>query len=96
MNTTQTTAKPRQSTVTFNLKPLDDSVLMDSAELVIADRCDRCQAQAFVRARSQEGGELMFCGNHARHSLASLVTQGFKIDDQTHRINQEPSVSANA
>lgn len=30
------------------------------------DRCDRCGAQAFVRAVLPGGGELLFCRHHAR------------------------------
>ena len=35
-------------------------------ELTAADRCDRCGAAAQVRAVLQSGGELLFCGHHAR------------------------------
>lgn len=35
-------------------------------ELTLADRCDRCGAAAKVRAVLPRGGELLFCGHHAR------------------------------
>jgi hypothetical protein len=35
-------------------------------ELTAADRCDRCGAAAKVRAVLPSGGELLFCGHHAR------------------------------
>jgi hypothetical protein len=35
-------------------------------ELTVADRCDRCGAAAKVRAVLPSGGELLFCGHHAR------------------------------
>ena len=35
-------------------------------ELTAADRCDRCGAAAQVRAILRTGGELLFCGHHAR------------------------------
>ncbi|TKV60243.1 hypothetical protein FDO65_00460 [Nakamurella flava] len=35
-------------------------------ELTAADRCDRCGAAAAVRAVLPTGGELLFCGHHAR------------------------------
>jgi hypothetical protein len=35
-------------------------------ELTAADRCDRCGAAARVRAILPSGGELLFCGHHAR------------------------------
>jgi hypothetical protein len=34
--------------------------------LTTADRCDRCGAAAKVRAVLPSGGELLFCGHHAR------------------------------
>src|SRR6266508_4441906 len=49
-----------------------------SPELTRADRCDRCGAAARVRAKLPSGGELLFCGHHARkHSdrLAELEAQ---------------------
>ena len=50
--------------------------------LTAADRCDRCGAAAQVRAVLPSGGELLFCGPHAReHStklreLAAELQQG--------------------
>ena len=38
----------------------------DPAPLTAADRCDRCGAAAKVRAVLPSGGELLFCGHHAR------------------------------
>lgn len=39
-------------------------------ELTASDRCDRCGAAAQVRAVLPSGGELLFCGHHARkHEL---------------------------
>jgi hypothetical protein len=32
----------------------------------VIDRCDRCGAAAKVRALLYGGGELLFCGHHAR------------------------------
>ncbi|MEU4668574.1 MULTISPECIES: hypothetical protein [unclassified Amycolatopsis] len=41
-------------------------------ELTAADRCDRCGAAAQVRAVLSSGGELLFCGHHAREHEAKL------------------------
>ena len=41
-------------------------------ELTTADRCDRCGAAAKVRAVLPSGGELLFCGHHARAHEAKL------------------------
>ena len=41
-------------------------------ELTALDRCDRCGAAAQVRAVLGSGGELLFCGHHAREHEAKL------------------------
>jgi hypothetical protein len=41
-------------------------------ELTAADRCDRCGAAAQVRAILASGGELLFCGHHAREHETRL------------------------
>jgi hypothetical protein len=38
----------------------------DRTALTRRDRCDRCRAAAQVRALLPSGGELLFCGHHAR------------------------------
>jgi hypothetical protein len=34
--------------------------------IAVPQRCDRCGAAAKVRAVLSEGGDLLFCGHHAR------------------------------
>ena len=46
--------------------------LASPAVLTAADRCDRCGAAAAVRAILPKGGELLFCGHHAREHSARL------------------------
>ena len=41
-------------------------------ELTATDRCDRCGAAAKLRAVLPSGGELLFCGHHARAYEAGL------------------------
>jgi hypothetical protein len=41
-------------------------------ELTAVDRCDRCGAAAQVRAILSTGGELLFCGHHAREHETKL------------------------
>jgi hypothetical protein len=38
----------------------------------MTERCDRCGARAKVRAVLTNGGELLFCGHHARAHEESL------------------------
>ena len=40
--------------------------------MTAADRCDRCGAQAFIKAVMSEGLELRFCGHHGRELLDKL------------------------
>lgn len=68
-----------------------------TAELTRGDRCDRCGAQAFVRATlpAADGLELLFCGHHFRKNELQLIAAGAVVQDERHRINENPSVSAN-
>lgn len=59
-------------------------------ELTAADRCDRCGAQAYVRARLADGLELHFCAHHGRAHLDKLrLMQDVDILDETHRLLQQ-------
>lgn len=63
--------------------------------LTLRDRCDRCGAQAFVRAFLKDS-DLLFCGHHyARYEMA-LATVVDRVQDERERINEKPSVSANS
>jgi hypothetical protein len=62
-----------------------------AAELTRQDRCDRCGAQAFVRATlpTADGMELLFCGHHFRAHELKLVAAGAAIQDERHRIDEQ-------
>jgi hypothetical protein len=49
-------------------------------EFTALDRCDKCGAQARVRARLITG-ELLFCGHHARETGYKLALQSVEIYD---------------
>ncbi|HEV3359648.1 MAG TPA: hypothetical protein VG247_22800 [Pseudonocardiaceae bacterium] len=51
-------------------------------DLTAADRCDRCGAAARVRAVLPSGGELLFCGHHARAHEARLRELAAEIQNQ--------------
>ena len=59
--------------------------------LTAADRCDRCGAQAYVRARLISGGELLFCGHHGREHLPKLQHLATQIEDETDRLHETES-----
>ena len=70
MSTTGTsTAAQAVTTLDEQATPAADST---ERPLTTADRCDVCDAQAFVRVVMLTG-ELFFCGHHANAHLAALV-----------------------
>jgi len=61
-------------------------------ELNALDRCDRCGAQAYVRAVLEtSGGELLFCGHHARTVEPKLRPLTTEWQDETGRLHQKPT-----
>ena len=60
--------------------------------LTAADRCDRCGAQAYVRARLHGGGELLFCAHHGREHLPKLREHA-EIHDESERLTETPTVA---
>lgn len=56
--------------------------------LTSADRCDRCGAQAYVRARLHTGGELLFCARHGREHLPKMQDLAVEIHDETSRLHE--------
>lgn len=61
----------------------------------LADRCDRCGAQAFVQVTSRDTGfDLLLCGHHYADNEPLLVMAGWIVDDQRDQINAAPSPSA--
>ena len=53
--------------------------------LTAVDRCDRCSAQAYVRATLHAGGELLFCAHHGREHIPALVGLA-DIHDESDRL----------
>jgi hypothetical protein len=59
--------------------------------LTALDRCDRCGAQAYVRATLPSGSELLFCAHHAREFDSKLRDMDATIYDETTKL--EPVVA---
>lgn len=53
----------------------------DAPQLTAADRCDRCSAQAYVRAIMPGGGDLIFCNHHAKQYEEHLRKVAVRIID---------------
>lgn len=64
-------------------------------ELTAADRCDRCGAQAYIRARLISGGELLFCAHHGREHIPALVGLA-DIHDESERLMEPSSVGGSS
>jgi hypothetical protein len=60
----------------------------------VADRCDRCGAQAYVRVVLPTG-ELLFCGHHAREHASAYADVAVKIHDETDRLLAEHGAASN-
>jgi hypothetical protein len=61
--------------------------------LTALDRCDRCQAQAWVAAKGVEG-ELFFCGHHFVKHEDKIVKWAYQVIDEREFINQKSESSA--
>ncbi|MBU6352641.1 MAG: hypothetical protein KJS67_01225 [Actinomycetales bacterium] len=68
---------------------MSEKMVLDSTPLNAQDRCDRCGAQAYVRAVMSNGFELLFCGHHAKKYQEGLTSSATRIDDETERLTAE-------
>jgi len=59
---------------------------MIASPLTAADRCDRCGAQAFIRATLVSGAELLFCAHHAREYESGLKAIEAEIYDESDQL----------
>lgn len=67
---------------------------IDARELTATDRCDRCGAQAYVRAVLGSGSELLFCSHHWHDNENRLREIAVSIQNHTDRLDQVPAVAA--
>ena len=61
--------------------------------LSATDRCDRCNAQAYVHVVLPGCTDLLFCGHHWGRHETVLRPQAVQILDETHRLTAVPPVS---
>ena len=71
---------------------MSDQVMFDSVPLNALDRCDRCGAQAYVRAVLLNGGELMFCAHHGKEYAEKLKVVAAKIIDESEKLVETSSI----
>lgn len=63
-----------------------------ASPLTAADRCDRCGAQAYVRATMESGLDLLLCAHHFRENevrLREIAT----IHDESERLATTPATA---
>jgi hypothetical protein len=63
------------------------STLEATPTLTALDRCDRCGAQAYIRAVLGSGGALLFCNHHGRDVEPNLRPQTVEWTDESARIS---------
>ena len=88
---TETTRKDTRPTMDTATATLTETT---REPLQVADRCDRCPAQAFVRVTLTTGSELHMCGHHYNQHETALAATGAEVDDYRHLINTRPSESS--
>lgn len=65
-----------------------------ASALTAADRCDRCGAQAYVRATMGSGFDLLLCAHHFRENEDRLRAVAASICDESERLVQVPATAA--
>ena len=63
------------------------AIRAETSTLTAQDRCDRCGAQAYVRAVLPGGGDLLFCRHHARTHGTKLREAAVEIHDESDRLD---------
>jgi len=48
------------------MSAIEAATISSTRPFTMSERCDRCGARAMVRAVMSSGGDLLFCGHHAR------------------------------
>lgn len=61
-------------------------------QLTAMDRCDSCNAQAFVWVNGVSG-DLLFCGHHFTKWESKIREFAFEVIDEREYINDKPTAS---
>jgi ribosomal protein S14 len=64
-----------------------------ASPLTAADRCDRCGAQAYVRATMESGFDLLLCAHHFRENESRLREVAVSIHDESVRLSDIPATA---
>ena len=69
------------------------TAIVEHGELNASARCDRCGAQAYMRAMFPDGTDLLFCGHHGREYAPVLAARGVSMVDETERLSPQPATA---
>ena len=75
-------------------KGADVTPTMTAGPLTATDRCDRCGAQAYVRATMASGFDLLLCAHHFRENEGRLREVAANIYDESDRLVEIPATAA--
>lgn len=64
-----------------------------ASPLTATDRCDRCGAQAYVRATMESGFDLLLCAHHFHENEARLREIATSIQDESDRLREVPATA---
>ncbi|MCW2594704.1 MAG: hypothetical protein JWR06_568 [Jatrophihabitans sp.] len=65
-----------------------------ASPLTATDRCDRCGAQAYVRATMESGFDLLLCAHHFHENETRLREIAVSIQDESVRLVDVPATAA--
>lgn len=66
---------------------------IEATPLSAQDRCDRCGAQAYVRATMESGFDLLMCAHHFHENEGRLREIAVAIHDETERLAAVPGTA---
>jgi hypothetical protein len=69
------------------------TALASHPPLTAADRCDRCGAQAYIRATLPSGGELLFCAHHGHAHETKLREVSAEFQDDSAQLAATPHIA---
>ena len=64
---------------------MDTSSIISIEPLTANDRCDSCNAQAYVQVFLQQG-DLLFCAHHYKENEDKLIINSVRIHDEMHKL----------
>jgi len=68
---------------------MSNQITMEQTPLNSLDRCDRCGAQAYVRAILISGGQLLFCAHHGKAYAEGLKSVVATIQDESEKLAKQ-------